>query len=194
MADVVQVVREGFARSDRVFWLDGGGSRNWSGRRSLVGVLEDDDVSLTFDAARRQVTRHQSGREEIVGHDIFTVLEDEVASDDGNPAVHWVGCFGYASRPELPARPWGAGPDAVWMRSRDVQFFDHPGRVLDRGSGPPLEHTTAPSWYADAFARVQEELHAGNTYEVNLTYREEVEHRDPLETYLRLRATVGCGR
>ena len=50
--DPVEVVPEaGFARSDRMFWLDGGGARAWSGRRSLVGVLDDDDVSLTFDAA-----------------------------------------------------------------------------------------------------------------------------------------------
>ena len=42
------------------FWLDGGGSRDWSGRRSLVGVLDDDDVSLTFDAARREVVEHRA--------------------------------------------------------------------------------------------------------------------------------------
>ncbi len=64
---VVEAVRAGFARSDRVFWLDGGGSRDWSGRRSLVGVLDQDDVSLSFDAARREVTRHQGGRDEVVG-------------------------------------------------------------------------------------------------------------------------------
>ena len=40
---VVEIVREGFASSDRVFWLDGGGARDWSGRRSLVGVLADDE-------------------------------------------------------------------------------------------------------------------------------------------------------
>ena len=122
---VLDAVREGFARSDRVFWLDGGGSRDWSGRRSLVGVLDEDDVSLTFDAARREVTRHQGGRSEVVGDDVFAVLEDEIARDAGDPDVHWVGCFGYASRPDLPARPWGIGPDAIWMRVRDVRFFDH---------------------------------------------------------------------
>ena len=190
--DVVEVVRAGFARSDRVFWLDGGGARNWSGRRSLVGVLSDDDVSVSYDAARREVTRHVGGLDEVVGDDVFTVLEDEVARDAGDPAVHWVGCFGYAARPELPARPWGGGPDAIWMRCTDVRFFEHspsPGRVLDRGPEPPDEHTTAPDWYADGFAQVQEALHAGNSYEVNLTYREEVATGlDPLETYLRLRA------
>jgi para-aminobenzoate synthetase len=187
---VIEAVRAGFARSDRVFWLDGGGSRDWSGRRSLVGVLEDDDVSLSFDAARREVTRHQGGRDEVVGSDVFEVLESEIAHDDGDPDVHWVGCLGYASRPDLPATPWGHGPDAIWMRSRDVRFFDH-GRVPQHAPGRVVGHTTrVPGWYADAFAAVQEQLHAGNSYEVNLTYREELgEAADPLGTYLRLRAS-----
>ena len=122
---VVDVVRAGFARSDRVFWLDGGGSRDWAGRRSLVGVLDEDDVSLSFDAAKGEVTRHQGDRHEVVGTDVFAVLEAEIARDAGDPDVHWVGCFGYASRADLPARPWDHGPDAVWMRCRDIQFFNH---------------------------------------------------------------------
>ena len=35
------------AEQPRCFWLDGGGAREWSGRRSLLGWLEPDDVSLT---------------------------------------------------------------------------------------------------------------------------------------------------
>jgi para-aminobenzoate synthetase len=186
---VLDAVRAGFAHSDRVFWLDGGGSRDWSGRRSLVGVLDDDDVSLSYDATAREVTRHQSGRAEVVGDDVFGVLEAEVARDAGDPDVHWVGCFGYASRPDLPARPWGRGPDAIWMRSRGIQFFDH-SRVPEHAPERVVRHTTRrPGWYAEAFAQVQEELHAGNTYEVNLTYREGLEASDPLATYLRLRAS-----
>ncbi len=190
---VLDAVRQGFARSDRVFWLDGGGSRDWSGRRSLVGVLEDDDVSLTFDAARREVTRHQDGRSEVVGDDIFGVLEREIALDDGDADVHWVGCFGYASRPDLPARPWGIGPDAIWMRSRGVRFFDHEPLVVSTGStnvGERFDLPGTPPWYAAAFAEVQEQLRAGNSYEVNLTYRDPVQGSpDPLATYLRLRAS-----
>jgi para-aminobenzoate synthetase len=42
--------------------------------------------------------------------------------------------------------------------------------------------------YRTAFERVQEELHAGNSYEVNLTYRVDVESElDPAAAYLRLR-------
>jgi para-aminobenzoate synthetase len=188
---VVQAVRAGFADSDRVFWLDGGGSRDWSGRRSLVGVLDPDDVSLSFDATTQEVIRHQGERDEVVGTDVFAVLEDEIGRDDGDPDVHWVGCFGYASRPDLPARPWGAGPDAIWMRSRDIQFFDHPPA---EGSTRPMaldpQEPATPGWYAEGFAQVQEQLHAGNSYEVNLTYRDELGPAgDPLETYLRLRAS-----
>ncbi len=199
---VLEAVQAGFARSDRVFWLDGGGSRDWSGRRSLVGVLTEDDVSLTYDASTGQVTRHQGDRDEVVGTDVFAVLEDEIARDAGDPDVHWVGCFGYASRPDLPARPWGHGPDAVWMRSRDIEFFDHPASVVSRRSlalapQPPGSALTpqprgdgTPGWYAAAFDRVQEQLRAGNSYEVNLTYRDDVGRADdPLATYLRLRAT-----
>ncbi len=199
---VLDAVRDGFARSDRVFWLDGGGARDWSGRRSLVGVLAEDDVSLTFDAARREVTRHQGDRSEVVGTDVFAVLEAEIARDAGDADVHWVGCFGYASRPDLAARPWGIGPDAIWMRVADVRFFDHEP-VVSSPSRPVLrkllrdQRTAAlappppnqvPGWYRTAFAQVQEQLHAGNSYEVNLTYREQVEGGDPLAAYLRLRA------
>jgi len=47
---------------------------------------------------------------------------------------------------------------------------------------------TAPAPYAAAFAEVQEQLHAGNTYEVNLTYRvETASDTDPVTAYLRLR-------
>ncbi len=187
---VVGAVRSGFARSDRLFWLDGGGAWEWSGRRSLVGVLDRDDVSLSYDATRQLVTRHRGGKDEHVGSDVFAVLEDEIARDDGDPDVHWVGCFGYASRPDLPARPWGSGPDAIWMRSREVQFFDHDAPAVARSETDAAQRRTAtPSWYADAFAEVQEQLHAGNSYEVNLTYRERLEAGDPLATYLRLRAS-----
>ncbi|MEJ7832835.1 MAG: anthranilate synthase component I family protein, partial [Nocardioides sp.] len=51
-----------------------------------------------------------------------------------------------------------------------------------RASKPP------PADYAEAFGRVQQELHAGNSYEVNLTYRiEEPSDLSPAAAYLRLR-------
>lgn len=172
------------ARHDRCFWLDGGGSQAWSGRRSIVGWLADDDLSLTYDAVRREVVEHPSGR--VVGDDVFTVLQD---LQDGDADTHWVGYFGYAARPDLPARSMPGVPDAVWMRSRTIEVSEEPGRVRRWSPGQPPRHAT-PRWYAEAFAEVQEQLHAGNSYEVNLTYRapEETE-RDAVEVYGRLRST-----
>jgi len=193
-ADPVAFFREVAAARSRCFWLDGGGAREWSGRRSLIGWLDDDDVSVSYDATRRAVTRHAGGRAEVVGDDVFAVLEAELAA--GDPSDQWFGYLGYACRPDLPAAP-GELPDAVWMRPRHVRLFDHPalsltGRVPDSAPERTLGHTTpppgAPPSYAAAFERVQQELHAGNSYEVNLTYRTETRSDlDPATAYLRLR-------
>lgn len=190
----------------RCFWLDGGGAREWSGQRSMIGWLGDDDVSLTYDAARGEVTRHVSGTATVVGTDPFVALEAELAS--GSPEDQWFGYFGYASRPDFPARPGSmsggsdardardgsrsAGlPDAVWMRPSVVRFFGHPS-PSSRTSSPSAPITSGsddvPMEYAEAFARVQAQLRAGNSYEVNLTYRVEVESAvAPTAAYLALR-------
>jgi para-aminobenzoate synthetase len=180
----LEVFRRWSASHDRCFWLDGGGAQPWSGRRSIVGRLGPDDLSLTYDAVRREVVEHPSGR--VVGDDVFTVLQE---LQDGDADTHWVGYFGYASRPDLPARSRPGVPDAVWMRAGSLQVTEEPGRVLTRSPGRPPQHST-PAWYAEAFAAVQEQLRAGNTYEVNLTHRIEEESRlDPVEIYARMRAT-----
>ena len=100
--DPVQRFQELAARHDRMFWLDGGGARAWSGRQSILGFLREEDVSLTYDAADRRVERHQHGRSEAVGDDVFAALADEVARDGGDPMVSWVGYLGYACRPVRP--------------------------------------------------------------------------------------------
>ena len=179
------------AARDRCFWLDGGGARPWSGRRSILGWLDDDDVSLTYDAQRGEVTRHASGSSTVIGSDPFAALEAEMAGD--GPDVHWVGYFGYACRPDLPAlvSPVPGMPDAVWMRARHVHVVHHPEQppamVPASGGRPP--DVPVPDEYAVAFAEVQEQLHAGNTYEVNLTHRVRVSSDlDPVSAYLRLRS------
>ncbi len=204
--DPVAFFREVAAAHPRCFWLDGGGAREWSGRRSLIGWLEPDDVSLSYDASTRTVTRHTGGRSTVVGDDVFAVLAAELAA--GGPRDQWFGYLGYAARPDLPAKGAvvgdvpGALPDAVWMRARHVRLFEHAasapgsGRVPQDALQPGLRHTTRrpagpftpPAAYATAFERVQEELHAGNSYEVNLTYRiETLSDLDPVTAYLRLR-------
>ncbi len=191
--DPVEVFRELAEEHERMFWLDGGGSREWSGRRSILGALREDDVSLTYDAAAAAVTRHAYGRSDVVGDDIFTVLASEVARDEGDASVSWVGYVGYACRPDLPARPDPTGaPDAVWMRVRDPLVIEHaaapgPHPRGEWGTAPQAE--PVPHDYAEAFTEVQRELRAGNSYEVNLTYRERIDSQvDPVTAYLRLRA------
>ncbi|VXB95429.1 anthranilate synthase component I family protein [Nocardioides sp. AX2bis] len=179
----------------RSAWLDG----PWTDGPWL-GLLDDADPSLTYDAATRTVTRHAGGRADAVGDDPFAALEDALA--DGPADARWVGWAGYAARPDLPALTgWTGGlPDAVWMRpSRWVAVRPDGGRVPQHGPGAVVGHTTSPdaegppgddvpAWYAAAFAEVQEQLHAGNTYEVNLTYREDLaSDRAPLEVYAALR-------
>ena len=142
-ADLVTRFVELAASYDRMFWLDGGGSRAWSGRRSILGALREEDVSLSYDAGLREVRRHQHGRDEVVGDDVFTVLRDEVARDAGDPGVSWVGYLGYACRPDLPAATGSGVPDAVWMRVRDPLFVDHdPGPAA--GSGRPSGPVPVP--------------------------------------------------
>ena len=207
MSDPVSFFRSVAAAHPRCFWLDGGGARDWSGRRSIIGWLEPDDVSLSYDAVRREVTRHASGAPEVVGDDPFAVLAAELAA--GEATDQWFGYLGYACRADLPAHPGGPVPDAVWMRPRQVRLFDHPprrvasdagrvasetGRVaseLDLGGDSTSISGDSTVWagYGAAFDRVQEHLHAGNTYEVNLTYRDTIAADvDPADAYLRLRA------
>ena len=192
-----QVAAEVAAAHPRMFWLDGGGARPGEVRRSLVGWLEPDDLSLTYDAAVGEVRAHRRGRSEVVGTDVFGVLDEQLRADaDAGRSTEfsWVGSFGYAARPDLPARhaPAGPGrlPDAVWMRARHVRELVHD----DEGRPPTPWLRTAvpqvPPAYAEAFAQVQERLHAGDSYEVNLTYRVAgpTTTEDPFAAYLRLRA------
>lgn len=151
------------------------------------GVLAPDDLSITYDAARREVRAHPGGA--LLGDDVFGVLDGLL---DGDPATLWVGWFGYASNPDLPARPAEGVPDAVWMRAGRVEPLEPlepAGRVPTRRGTQPPEHSTPPSWYAEAFAEVQRQLRAGNTYEVNLTHRIELDSAvDPDTAYARLGA------
>lgn len=189
-ADLAATFSAVAARHDRCVWLDGGGSREWSGRRSILGWLDDDDVSITYDAARREVTRHRGGRSEVVGDDVFGVLEAELAA--GPSDAHWFGYLGYAARPDLPARPAGPDgvPDALWVRPSHLRFVDHPAAAGHAGApAAPPSPAEVPPAYRAAFEQVQEHLHAGDTYEVNLTERLSLAaDLDPAAAYLALRA------
>ena len=190
MTDPVAHFIDVAASHDRCFWLDGGGSRPWSGRRSIIGWLDKDNVSLTYDARTRLVSRHAGHTSSVIGDDIFTALEAEMAGDDAD--VHWVGYFGYGSRADLPhsVDPDDPTPTAIWMRTRNIRVFEHPEPQAGqaRAGAPPVDEPPVPQWYAEEFDRVQGQLRAGNSYEVNLTHRVMVDSDlDPVAAYLRLR-------
>ncbi|MCM0620279.1 anthranilate synthase component I family protein [Nocardioides bruguierae] len=185
--------------TDRCVWLDGVGAREWSGRDSVLAWCEPEDVSFSYDATRREVTRHAGGRARVVGDDPFAVLRAELAAA---PGARWYGYLGYAARPDLPAHPDPDLPDAVWLRPSRVERLPAGRPPAPRGHAAAAENGaeqdgaeqdgddgTPPSSYLAQFAQVQEALHAGLSYEVNLTRRERVEAAaDPVEVYLALRA------
>ena len=188
MADAATTFRTTVAAHPRCFWLDRTHPRGWPDLGSVIGWLTDDDVSLSLDPLTGHVLRHASGRSEVVGTDVFAVLEAEIAAGPGDAL--WVGYLGYAARRDLPARPGAWQPDAVWLRV-------DPGNLVaaepdEPGAAPPTTAETGPlvdeEWYAAAFDVVQEHLHAGRSYEVNLTYRVSTDAApDPADAYLDLR-------
>ena len=139
----VEAFRSAAGRSsDRMFWLDGGGARPWSGRRSVLGVLGPDDVSLTYDAGAAECCGTAGERAELVGDDVFTVLEEEIARDGGDPEVQ-LGRLPRLRLPHRPPRPPRRGPragvpDAVWMRR------PRPARCSSRASRR-VESPVAPA-------------------------------------------------
>ncbi len=185
----------------RSFWLDGEGARPWSGTRSYVGWLEDDEPSLTLHPHSGVVRQHDAWSSYEVGSDIFEVLGERVGSESS--AARWVGYLGYASRRDLPARvdaDPGAVPDACWLRAERWVEFDHGAqtvravapagdlaawqetvRMLLAFSDPAptlvdsaaAQHVTrvGKDEYAAAFSAVQEQLRRGNSYETTLTFR-----------------------
>jgi para-aminobenzoate synthetase len=121
----------------RAFWLDGAGARPWSGRHSYVGWLRPDDLSLSYDAHRREILVHGAGTAvQAAGDDIFGALARHVP-EDAHHGAGWVGYFGYASRPDLPVRLREGGrhlptpvPDACWLRAERLVAFDHENRTV----------------------------------------------------------------
>ena len=132
----------------RSFWLDGSGSRQWSGRMTYVGWLEPDDISLTFHAASRTVSLHAGDVSEPVGDDIFVAL-GRLGQDvsTGLRSAGWVGFFGYAARADLPVRydPDPETLDACWLRASRRVAFDHARRRVYAVCPPEL----ALAWEAE---------------------------------------------
>ncbi|MGH3507784.1 MAG: aminodeoxychorismate synthase component I [Nocardioidaceae bacterium] len=193
------------AGRDRAFWLDGSGARPWSGRLSVIGWLDDDELSLTGRAGGA-VRQHGADAADLLDADVFAAMG---RLGDRRPAPspwRWVGFLGYAARPDLPAivDPDPDAFDSCVMRVRRFVTFDH-ARHRVRAIAPDDEVYTwhdeitdlvsatssaprilAPpaarvvsTWdsdrYGEAFAAVQHHLRLGNSYETNLTFRTLVE-------------------
>ncbi|MBA3308807.1 MAG: hypothetical protein H0U28_01945, partial [Nocardioidaceae bacterium] len=148
------------ADRDRAFWLDGAGSRPWSGQLSYIGWLEPADLSLTFHAASRSVTAHQRGQQRRAGVDIFAELRQQAAADRaaGDPG-RWVGFFGYASRSNLAAQvdPDPEAVDACWLRAMRIVEFDHDRQVVRAVAAPGMLR----SWAAQVGEMVESTGPAG---------------------------------
>ncbi len=119
------------AGRERAYWLDGSGARSWSGRLSVVGWLEPADLSLTQHAGPQQVVAHRAGSSVRVGSDLFAALAEHSGPQTPSPSPRrWVGFFGYAARPDLPALT-DDDPEVVdscWMRVERFVVFDHAHR------------------------------------------------------------------
>ena len=77
-ADAAEAFAEIAAEHDRCVWLDGGGAREWSRQRSIIGWLAEDDVSLTYDAA---VHRHHPLHPEADSQHRPTPVEEHLPAD-----------------------------------------------------------------------------------------------------------------
>ena len=138
----------------RAFWLDGGGSRAWSGRTSFVGWLHEDDVSLTWSAYDGVVREHRIGAQTEVGSDVLKELSARQVAGSGG-AGGWVGWLGYPGRRDLPAQVATAAavPDACWMRMDRWVAFDHESQVARPGAS---DGDPTGAWRREAAALLEE--------------------------------------
>ncbi len=104
-------------------------------------------------------------------------------------------------RPLANARSGGAGP-LVWLGLFDtptrIAAADMPAwlaaRAKSDGSVGPLEPQLSPGGYAQAFAKLQEAIHAGDIYQANLTFPLAGNFTgDPLGLYAALRPAAQAG-
>ena len=201
----------------RAFWLDSADRRDWSGRYSVMGYLDDDDTSVVVGGPEHETPGARAvPRRDFLGR-LRELGADSHGEDSGIPSMgSWVGAAGYDTQEILESTEVGSPTDGFFLRVDRVVVFDHLERTVRYGAssvarsdgvralldaaadaphpetelGPIVAETDSP-WaaYVRAFDRLDEALRAGDTYEAVLTFplRYTIPG-DPLDHYLALRA------
>jgi para-aminobenzoate synthetase len=201
----------------RAFWLDSADTRPWTGGRSVLGWLEEDEQSVAVGPAGVAGARESVPRGWFLARLRELEAETRDAPADGPPAIGgWVGVAGYETQEILPDTADGSPRDGFFLRVNRAVVWDHAARTVHyRADDPAAEAdlhalldtvpvpATAPepepmpgiaashasfAQYERGFARLQEALRAGDTYEAVLTFPVDVRtDEDPLALYRALR-------
>ena len=142
------------------------------------------------------------------GEEVADVLERSDAarrSSGGTLAGYIAYEAGLALEPKLAplvdARGGSMGP-LVWLglfeNEQEIAAEDVPQWLASQADGPgtlgPMEPQLSTGGYTKAFARLQEAIHAGDIYQVNLTYQLAGAYRgDPVALYSQLRPAAEAG-
>lgn len=200
----------------RAFWLDSADAREWTGRFSVLGYLEDDDESVVVGGPEHTSARVTAvPRSEFLRHLVMLSAEAPESAADAPPGVGgWVGIAGYDTQEILSSPDIGSPADGFFMRANRTVVFDHESHLvtcfadseaqvahlvtmLDEMSATPRRasaeltpRSTVPrERYASAYQRIDDALRRGDTYEAVLTFPLDFDlDGDPLDQYLALRA------
>ena len=200
----------------RAFWLDSADAREWTGRFSVLGYLEDDDDSVVVGGPE-----HTSAGVEAVPRSEFLRQLATLSAEAPEPAADappgvggWVGIAGYDTQEILPSPVIGSPADGFFMRANRTVVFDHESHLVTcfadseaqaahlvtmldgmsavsrRASAALTPRSTVPrERYASAYQRIDDALRRGDTYEAVLTFPLQFDlEGDPLDHYLALRA------
>ena len=201
----------------RAFWLDSADRREWSGRYSVMGYLDDDDTSVVVGGPEHETPGAQAvARRDFLGR-LRELGGESPGGESETPAVgSWVGVAGYDTQEIIESTQVGSPADGFFLRIDRVVVFDHFERTVRYGAGSvarsdgvralldaatearhpgtelgPIVAETDSPWaaYVEAFDRLDEALRAGDTYEAVLTFplRYTIPG-DPLDHYLAMRA------
>lgn len=184
----------------RAFWLDSADRREWTGRWSVMGYLEDDESSVVVGSELDSTASAAAVRRpDFLQHlsDISAVIPEAAGAPPATTG--WVGFAGYDTQEIISSKGSGTPSDGFFMRVNRSVAFDHDERVVrcsaatweqvaelralveiaranSTGShsirGGALEPISdAPTdQYERAFTRVARALADGDSYEAVLTF------------------------